>query len=167
MLFNPNKPQFALFVSSVLFIQVTPTMPNCSYNCSDPPSKVEPDLDITGTGVSYYLQTWQQKSFLYWRWLKKVLTGYIATAGIVVVIVTVHYFIIHQPDLDPFRSLNGLTEPNQGVPFRPNPVDKMILGLVRRVRKDWWNNWCWSRLEPSVIKVWTLALCTEDCIWIF
>lgn len=131
-------------------------MPNCSYDCSDPRPKAEPDPDITGAGVSYYLQTWQQKGFLCWIRLKKVLTGYVATAGIVVIIVTVHYFLIHQPDLDPLRSLNGTTERSQEVPFRPNPVDKMILGRLRRVRKNWWNNRCWSRLEPPVIKVWIL-----------
>lgn len=131
-------------------------MPNCSYDCNDPQPKTEPEPDITGAGVSCYLQIRPHKDSLYWRQLKKVLIGYVATAGIVVIIVTVHYFLVYQPDLDPFRSPNGTTEPNQEVPFRPNPVDKMILGRLRRVQKNWWNNQRLSRLEPSVIKVWNL-----------
>ena len=80
-----------------------------------------------------------------------------ATAGIVVAIMTVHYFFIHRPDLDPFRCSNGTIEPRQHEIFRQNPVDAMILGSLRRS----WRSMPllskyktrWSHLEPPVTKV--------------
>ncbi|KAI9373705.1 hypothetical protein BJX61DRAFT_501636 [Aspergillus egyptiacus] len=82
----------------------------CGYNCSERPEYIEFDADITGPGV---------------------LVGYIASAGIVVVLISVHYFLAYQPTLDPFRDKNDVPSP-RAVPFRPNRVDLMILRFCRR-----------------------------------
>ncbi|KAJ5156839.1 hypothetical protein N7492_009642 [Penicillium capsulatum] len=78
-------------------------------NCSEHPTKIEIDNDITGIGV---------------------IIGYVATAGIVVMIIIVHYLLSFEPRLDPFRK----NSPNLNVEFldRPNPVDELLLRPIRR-----------------------------------
>ncbi|KAL4804639.1 hypothetical protein BDV18DRAFT_161735 [Aspergillus unguis] len=71
--------------------------------------KIEFDSDITGTGV---------------------IVGYVATAGIAITVIIAHYFIVYQPNLDPFREENNVGC-SRAVPFQPNPVDLIILRCIR------------------------------------
>ncbi len=59
----------------------------------------------------------------------QVVVGYVGTAFIIVAIITGYYLLGYEPELDPFRkdSKDGSEEL---VPFRPNPVDKLILHLL-------------------------------------
>ncbi|KAL4962562.1 uncharacterized protein BDV14DRAFT_202717 [Aspergillus stella-maris] len=82
----------------------------CSYDCSSLPSKLRSDTDITGLGV---------------------VIGYVGAAGIAVTLIMCHYFIAFSPNVDPFRDANGLP-PQRDVPFKPNPVDSMILRMLKR-----------------------------------
>jgi hypothetical protein len=80
---------------------------SCSYDCSAPdPPFVPFDNDITGVGV---------------------VTNYIATAGIAVLIILIYYFTVYQPSQDPFERVD-----QSGFPFRPNPVDEIFLRGLRR-----------------------------------
>ncbi|KAJ5804947.1 hypothetical protein N7474_010834, partial [Penicillium riverlandense] len=106
----------------------------CSYNCSERPKEIQFDADITGTGV---------------------LIGFISTAGLVTVIIALHYLLAYRPALHPFRQDKGEDDPS--VDFRPNEVDMMILKAVRRTSKSLdgvsqSDPRHWSRLESSLTK---------------
>ncbi|KAL3434218.1 hypothetical protein BDV09DRAFT_204893 [Aspergillus tetrazonus] len=80
---------------------------DCSYNCSQRPN-IEFDSDITGPGV---------------------VIGYVGAAGITVVLIIFHFLVAYEPGLDPFRDENNAGY--RSVPFRPNPVDLMILRFIK------------------------------------
>ncbi|KAJ5593847.1 uncharacterized protein N7459_000055 [Penicillium hispanicum] len=84
-------------------------MSGCSYDCSQHPTSVDTDNDITGIGV---------------------IIGYVATAGIVVFVIVAYYLLAFQPRLDPFRH-NSL-HPRLATRARPNPVDEILLRDLRR-----------------------------------
>jgi hypothetical protein len=79
-------------------------MSRCGYDCSAEPLPLHPDSDITGVGI---------------------VTNYIATASIAVLIITIYYLGIFQPGHDPFD------RGDQDDSFRPNPVDEIFLRPVR------------------------------------
>ncbi|KAL4938113.1 hypothetical protein BDV06DRAFT_226298 [Aspergillus oleicola] len=81
----------------------------CSYDCSNLPATIESDTDITGLGV---------------------VIGYVGAAGIAVTLISCHYIMAYSPDLDPFRDANGVPS-RRDMPFRPNPVDLMILRCIK------------------------------------
>lgn len=60
--------------------------------------------------------------------------GYVANAGIVVVIIILHYLVAQQPELDPFRR-PGNAESKSPASYRPNPIDRILLGGLRRASK--------------------------------
>ena len=127
-------------------------MSECSYNCSeDRQSKpIPPYADISGIGVS------DSNSFIPLRAmlrLRKVVVGYTATAGIAVLIITGYYFLGHRPELDPFRNDKANTQ--TPVLFKPNPVDKLILGYVRKPAdaKETEPSERRARLENALLKV--------------
>ncbi|KAL4861955.1 hypothetical protein BDV12DRAFT_190735 [Aspergillus spectabilis] len=100
---------------------------NCSYNCSTPPQRITFNADITGPGVSVRL---------------------------LIALVTAPYFMAYQPELDPFRDADDNPCPRP-VPFRPNPVDLMVLRFCRRIPKA--QNtpsgiWRWSHLDTPLTK---------------
>lgn len=61
----------------------------------------------------------------------QVVVGYVAAAAIAVIVIFAHYFLAHQPQLDPFRDENNPASP-RAEPIQPNPVDVMILRYTRR-----------------------------------
>ena len=82
--------------------------------------------------------------------------GYVATAGIVVLIITGYYLLSFQPRLDPFRE--GLLDPALGFRGRPNPVDEIFLGPIRRLCTKLFGSHrttveAHARLEQSLVKV--------------
>ncbi|CAG8179328.1 unnamed protein product [Penicillium nalgiovense] len=81
-----------------------------SYKCSGPQPPMSVDPDITGQGV---------------------IANYVATAGIAVLLITIHFFVVYQPALDPFRKADYPL--NQS--YRPNPIDTTILRTMRRIPK--------------------------------
>ncbi|KAJ5580261.1 uncharacterized protein N7459_006246 [Penicillium hispanicum] len=80
----------------------------CAYDCSAPSPPLLPDNDITGIGV---------------------VINYVATAGIVLLVILVYYLAIYQPAQDPFERHNPRSS---GGRFRPNPVDALVLGWLLR-----------------------------------
>ncbi|KZN88534.1 hypothetical protein EN45_071090 [Penicillium chrysogenum] len=80
------------------------------YNCSGPQPPISVDPDITGKGV---------------------IANYVATAGIAVLLIIIHFFVVYEPALDPFRK----TDYPLNQSFRPNPIDTIILRTVRRIPK--------------------------------
>jgi hypothetical protein len=62
-----------------------------------------------------------------------VLVGFLGTAWLMVVILIAYYLIFFEPELDPFSDAarRGCTEGPE-TSFRPNPIDSMLLGFLRR-----------------------------------
>ncbi|GFN13299.1 uncharacterized protein AtWU_03097 [Aspergillus tubingensis] len=79
------------------------------YNCSGPSPEWIANSDITGTGVVF---------------------SYIITAGIVVVVLALYYFVAYDPSHDPFQGSKRNSVPRA---FYPNPVDALILEDSRRI----------------------------------
>ncbi|KAF2801476.1 uncharacterized protein BDZ99DRAFT_221806 [Mytilinidion resinicola] len=90
----------------------------CQYNCSKRPEAVSPYPDISGTVV---------------------VCGYVATAGIVIIIIMFYYCTAYDPNENPFRKDPSSSSPTQMSSFHPNPVDVIFLdlrlGIKRRFRK--------------------------------
>jgi hypothetical protein len=89
--------------------------------------------------------------------LSKVTISYVANAGIVVAIIMFHYLVAYDPDLDPFRT-GGSTELKSSDIRAPNPIDKILLGGLRKAWKTLIRMGNISipthpRLEESLIKV--------------
>ncbi|OQE32791.1 hypothetical protein PENFLA_c001G03716 [Penicillium flavigenum] len=80
------------------------------YKCSGPQPPISVDRDITGQGV---------------------IANYVATAGIAVLLIIIHFFVVYEPALDPFRK----TDYPLNQSFCPNPIDTIILRTVRRIPK--------------------------------
>jgi hypothetical protein len=53
------------------------------------------------------------------------------TAGLVVAIITIYYFVGYEPELDPFQSDHD--DQSRPTGFRPNPIDELLL----RYRRQW------------------------------
>ncbi|KAK5996515.1 hypothetical protein PT974_01850 [Cladobotryum mycophilum] len=88
-------------------------MSTCAYDCSNQPSSVPSNPDITGIGV---------------------IVGYVGNAGIVVCIIVLFYLAAYDPTEDPFRSANDRNHGIDSIPFRPNPVDIILRDWGRRVK---------------------------------
>jgi hypothetical protein len=79
-------------------------MSRCGYDCSAEPLPLHPDSDITGIGI---------------------VTNYIATASIAVLIITIYYLGI-------FKQVRTLsTGVAKTIHFIPSPVDEIFLRAVR------------------------------------
>lgn len=92
--------------------------------------------------------------------MSQVVVGYIATAGIAVLIVNVYYLAIHQPSQDPFENADEASRN-----FRPNPVDAAVLTLLRRKLMLCKNGLIFparARLEGFFLKVFDLST-----FWVF
>ncbi|PWY70545.1 hypothetical protein BO83DRAFT_399702 [Aspergillus eucalypticola CBS 122712] len=79
------------------------------YDCSGPSPEWIANSDITGTGVAF---------------------SYIITAGIVVVVLALYYFVAYDPSHDPFQGSRRNSVPRA---FYPNPIDALILEDSRRI----------------------------------
>lgn len=129
------------------------------YNCSHHPKEINPDNDITGIGVSAANPIASSRTRDPVLTVIEVTIGYIATAGIVVAIIVVHYLTIYQPGLDPFRKDNDTVElTNKPVEFRPNPLDEMVTGFFHRIGRKMTGGGRISsrthrRLEHAITKV--------------
>ncbi|KAH7327769.1 hypothetical protein B0I35DRAFT_403234 [Stachybotrys elegans] len=55
---------------------------SCSYDCSNPPTQLEPCADVSGIGV---------------------VSGYVINAGMAVLTILVSFLVIHDPTADPFQ----------------------------------------------------------------
>ncbi|KAL3473409.1 hypothetical protein BJX99DRAFT_261339 [Aspergillus californicus] len=99
---------------------------NCSYSCSGPTADIQDDPDITGLGV---------------------IIGYIVSAGIVVIVLVVHYALAHQPMLDPFRDKYNMS--HRAESFVPNPIDLIIL---RRAKARSATSTKWASLNAALTK---------------
>lgn len=62
-----------------------------------------------------------------------MLVGYVGTAGIAVVIITLLYFLAYDPQKDPFKKENASIFTSTSITHRPNPVDIRMLALSRVV----------------------------------
>ncbi|OAA75190.1 hypothetical protein LEL_07178 [Akanthomyces lecanii RCEF 1005] len=79
---------------------------SCSFNCSGPPPKYEPDNDITGVGV---------------------VINYIVTSALGILIMIVYYVTSFDPSNDPF----GYTIRGGAPPYRSNAWDMLLLYWIR------------------------------------
>ena len=84
-----------------------------------------------------------------------MIVNYIATAAIAVLVIIVYYIAVYEPALDAFSKLGQMDTP---VPFRPNPVDVVLLRWIRHVPRKMLGNRQVSvrrraRLESTFIKV--------------
>jgi hypothetical protein len=116
---------------------------NCSYSCATPPEHIPFNADITGPGVSIHVCSFALTNIMF-----QVIVGFLGPAGLLIILVTAHFFIAYQPQLDPFRNPSNNSCP-QPLPFCPNPVDLMVLKICRRgssVSR-------WSYLETPITKV--------------
>ncbi|RSL91284.1 hypothetical protein CEP52_014291 [Fusarium oligoseptatum] len=90
-------------------------MVTCTYNVTgwwewdDNLSYPEPYEDIEGVGV---------------------LVGFLGTAWLTIAMVLVHYLVFFDPELDPFADITCRDHAEEA--FKGNPIDKMLLGFVRR-----------------------------------
>ncbi len=80
------------------------------------------------------------------------------TAGLVVTIIVAYYLFGYRPELDPFRKEDDVSDSQQPIPFRPNPVDEIVLGAVRTLFRQGGTGICvrnqkQSRFERSLVKV--------------
>jgi hypothetical protein len=81
--------------------------PPPSINCSAPaPSPLPINNDVTGIGV---------------------VVNYLATTSLALLIILIYYFIAHQPSRNPFD-----TSDQDSLSFRPNPIDDIVLRVLRR-----------------------------------
>ncbi|KAJ8113273.1 hypothetical protein OPT61_g4560 [Boeremia exigua] len=78
-----------------------------SISCSNHRTKLEHNSDITGIGIT-----------LSWT----------LTAGLALCLVISNYFVAYRPDVDPFDSQTTNTGSRAQSSFRPNPIDKQLLG---------------------------------------
>ncbi|KAI8717239.1 hypothetical protein NCS52_00799100 [Fusarium sp. LHS14.1] len=63
-----------------------------------------------------------------------VLIGFLGAAWLVIAMIVVHYLVFFDPELDPFddaAACRGYAEGRE-TSFKPNPVDVMLLGSIRR-----------------------------------
>lgn len=60
--------------------------------------------------------------------------GYTGTAGLAVTIITIYYLLVYCPEDDPFRKKDDSIDPQQTVPYRPNPVDELFVRSLAKIR---------------------------------
>ncbi|KAF4858709.1 hypothetical protein CGCSCA2_v007178 [Colletotrichum siamense] len=72
---------------------------------------LEPYADISGTGV---------------------LVGFIGTAYLAFVLVTVSYFLAFDPSENPFNSRITVDEDAANAYWKPNPIDKRLIAWIRK-----------------------------------
>ncbi|KAJ5922900.1 hypothetical protein N7516_010603 [Penicillium verrucosum] len=102
-------------------------MSSCHSNCSEPPPPLSPDNDITGPGV---------------------ITNYIASAGITVLIILLYFFLVFDPVRDPFEKDEKAPD---DPPFRPNAIDLLITRKVRGWGQRRMSKCLKNRLEKSLV----------------
>jgi hypothetical protein len=112
-------------------------MSDCSYDCSRHPRELQPNADISGIGVS---DIRLRKSLIQPNVVFEVALGYTITAAMAVLVIVAYYVFNYPPDADPFVDPGERLTGQGHVPFRPNPIDVLILKFVRR-----------GRLEPPIV----------------
>ncbi|RSL41343.1 hypothetical protein CEP53_012810 [Fusarium sp. AF-6] len=98
-------------------------MTHCTYNITNGERYPESNDDIEGPGV---------------------LVGFLGTTWLMVAMIIVHYLAFFDPELDPFRNVGSgsrepVNEPN--ATFKPNPIDIMLLGFIRRRCRQLRSRW--------------------------
>ncbi|RTE80544.1 hypothetical protein BHE90_004945 [Fusarium euwallaceae] len=118
-------------------------MTHCIYNITNGERYPESNDDIEGPGV---------------------LVGFLGTTWLMVAMIIVHYLAFFDPKLDPFRNVgSGSREPanEPDATFKPNPIDIMLVGFIRRrcrqlrsrwSRKDGQSTTGLSRLQQSMTR---------------
>ncbi|KAH9226812.1 hypothetical protein K456DRAFT_1932739 [Colletotrichum gloeosporioides 23] len=81
---------------------------DCDNLKGDP---LEPYADISGTGV---------------------LIGFIGTAYLVLLLVTVSYFLAFDPNENPFKNRITAHEDAENPHWKPNPIDKILIAWLRK-----------------------------------
>lgn len=81
---------------------------NCSWDLD--PQDIVPNGDISGPGV---------------------LVGFLGPAYFVVLVIVVYYLLVFNPDLNPFQSHPKQREGQAETAWRPNPIDKQFLSILR------------------------------------
>ncbi|KAJ5334424.1 uncharacterized protein N7506_008207, partial [Penicillium brevicompactum] len=111
-------------------------MSSCRTNCSERPTPLSPDNDITGPGV---------------RSLKcaTVIINYVASAGIAVFVIMLYFLVAFDPARDPFAKDEKSAE---NPPFRPNAIDLLITRKLRGWVPGCMSQCLKNRLENSFVK---------------
>lgn len=81
---------------------------NCSWDLD--PQDIVPNGDISGPGV---------------------LVGFLGPAYFVVLVIVGYYFLVFDPDLNPFESRPKQDEGRGETAWRPNPIDEQFLSILR------------------------------------
>lgn len=81
---------------------------NCSWDLD--PHTIEPNGDISGPGV---------------------LVGFLGPAYFVVLVIVCYYFLVFEPDRNPFQLRPKQGEGRAKKAWRPNPIDGQILSILR------------------------------------
>lgn len=92
-----------------------------------------------------------------------MIINYIATAAIAVLVIIVYYIAVYEPALDASSKLGHMDTP---VPFRPNPVDVVLLRWLRHLPRKMLGNRQVTvrkraRLESTFIKVLIFLIVSE------
>jgi hypothetical protein len=118
---------------------------SCGYDCSSPPSEVPtyPDISRIGVGVVssiHEVSMCRPKHAivvdLSLTKASKVVIGYTATAGFVVLLLVIYYFVAYDPNDDPLPKRDASSEGNDLPEFKPNPFDVFILTMVVKVKNS-------------------------------
>ncbi|OQE00638.1 hypothetical protein PENVUL_c048G06412 [Penicillium vulpinum] len=99
-------------------------MSSCNFNCSAPTPALSPNSDITGIGI---------------------ITNNIVTAGLAIVIISLHYVTVYDETRDPFQKA--------GQSFRPNPIDESSLKLPKLIIRPLFENGKKGKFSNFLIKV--------------
>jgi hypothetical protein len=81
--------------------------------------------------------------------MTQVVIGYTVNSGIVVMIIVVNYLLAFQPEMDPFLPDKPDALPRSD--FKPNPIDKLVITLVREKFKI--RSKLSKRVEEALMKV--------------
>ncbi|KAK9847367.1 hypothetical protein MYU51_019521 [Penicillium brevicompactum] len=103
-------------------------MSSCRTNCSERPTPLSPDNDITGPGV---------------------IINYVASAGIAVFVIMLYFLVAFDPARDPFAKDEKSAE---NPPFRPNAIDLLITRKLRGWVPGCMSQCLKNRLENSFVK---------------
>jgi hypothetical protein len=117
--------------------------PPPSINCSAPaPSPLPINNDITGIGV---------------------VINYLATASLALLIILIYYFVPYQPSRNPFDT----SDPGS-LPFCPNPIDDIVLRVLRRWPTKLLRRFLGShRISPGISARLEKGLVKVGCLEIF
>ncbi|KAJ4111367.1 hypothetical protein NW768_011946 [Fusarium equiseti] len=102
---------------------------NCSFDARG--SEIEPYGDIAGPGV---------------------IAGFLGTAWLAVIFVTLHYLFVFDPYDNPFQNSDGNNTSEAGNPWRENSIDFLVKGIVNKVleRMNAGSSWAYG-LEMSIL----------------